>query len=106
MAGSQQEVQTEIRRLKSFLQQTFQIILDFDNNQNLSEEAENSPRVTKKQKRLSTMVSMMASMSVSWMSALLMAAGETHTHTGETHTHTGETHLLQQIKAADRRQRS
>lgn len=32
-----------------------------------------SPRVTKKQKRLSTMVSMMASMSVSWMSALLIA---------------------------------
>lgn len=35
-----------------------------------------SPRVTKKQKRLSTMVSMMASMSVSRMSALLMAAQE------------------------------
>lgn len=42
-----------------------------------------SPRVTKKQNRLSTMVSMMASMSVSWMSALLMAAGE---RTGETDT--------------------
>lgn len=38
--------------------------------------SERSPRVTKKQKRLSTMVSMMASMSVSWMSALLMAVGE------------------------------
>lgn len=37
--------------------------------------SERSPRVTKKQKRLSTMVSMMASMSVSWMSALLMAGG-------------------------------
>lgn len=43
----------------------------------------NSPRVTKKQNKLSTMVSMMASMSVSCRSALLMAAGQTEkdTHT-------------------------
>lgn len=43
----------------------------------------NSPRVTKKQNKLSTMVSMMASMSVSCRSALLIAAGQTEkdTHT-------------------------
>ena len=38
----------------------------------------------------------MASMSVSWMSALLMAAGDTHTH-AHTHAHT-HTHTHTQVR--------